>query len=70
MVTLCDEVLPVFTFPKLRVIGLTERVFVAAMPEPVRAIVVGDVGALLVIERFPDTAPVVVGWKATVIVVC
>jgi len=43
---------------------------VAATPVPLRPMEVGEPGALLTIERLPDTAPAVVGRKATVIVVC
>jgi len=46
------------------------RVNVAAIPEPLRPTDVGEVGALLTMERFPDTAPTAVGRKDTVIVVC
>jgi hypothetical protein len=71
MVTFCvGEVVPVRTFPKLRLVGLMPRVKVAAMPEPLRPTEVGDVGALLAMDTFPDTVPTAVGRKAAVIVVC
>jgi len=70
IVMVWDAELPVFTFPKLKLVGLTDSVFVAATPVPLKAIEVGDVGALLVMEMLPDTAPATVGTKATVIVVC
>ena len=72
IVTFCvGEEVPVVTFPKLKpVAGLTPRVRIAVIPEPLRATEVGEVGALLTMEMLPDAAPVEVGRKATVIVVC
>src|SRR6266478_943787 len=61
---------PTLTVPKPRLVGLMPRVKVAAIPVPFRPTEVGEPGALLTIERLPDTAPAVVGRKATVIVVC
>jgi len=69
-VTFCELLLPTFTFPKLRLVGLMPRVRMAAIPVPLRATELGDVGALLAIEMLPDTVPTEVGRKATVIVVC
>ena len=70
MVTVCEaEEVPVVTLPKLRLVGLMPRVRVAAIPVPLRPTEVGELGALLTIEMFPDAAPTVVGRKATVIVV-
>ena len=69
-VTLCELLLPTFTFPKLRLAGLTARVRVTAIPEPVRLTDVGDVGALLTIEMLPEAVPATVGANATVMVVC
>lgn len=67
--TVCDsDVVPVMTFPKLRLAGLTPNERTAAVPVPARATEVGDVPALLTIEIFPETAPTAVGRKATVIV--
>jgi hypothetical protein len=68
--TFCELLLPTFTFPKLRLVGLMPSVKVAAMPEPLRPTEVGDVGALLTMETLPDTVPTAVGRKATVIVAC
>jgi hypothetical protein len=59
-----DE-LPVFTFPKLRLVELKLRVSVAATPVPVRATVAGELGALLVIVKFPLALPVEVGVNCT-----
>src|SRR5438552_19183946 len=72
IVTFCvGEEVPVVTFPKLKpAVGLIPRVKVAAMPVPLRATEVGEVGALLTIEMLPDAEPITVGRKATVIVVC
>lgn len=71
MVIFCvGEEVPVVTLPKLRLAGLMPSVRVAAIPVPVRATEVGEVGALLVIEMLPEAGPTAVGRKATVIVVC
>src|SRR5207302_9646325 len=43
---------------------------VAAIPVPLRVTELGEEGALLTMERLPDTVPTAVGRKATVIVVC
>jgi hypothetical protein len=71
MVTFCEvEVVPVVTLPKLRLVGLTPMVRMAAIPVPLSPTEVGEVGALLIIEMLPDAAPTAVGKKVTVIVVC
>jgi len=71
IVTFCaGEAVPVVTFPKLRLLGLMLSVRLDAIPEPLRATEVGEVGALLARETLPDTVPTVVGRKASVIVVC
>ena len=69
--TVCaaDEV-PVVTLPKFSDAGAIPRVSVAAIPVPVRLTEVGEVGALLAIETFPEADPTALGRKATVIVVC
>jgi hypothetical protein len=46
------------------------RVRMAAIPVPLSATKVGEVGALLAIDMLPDAAPTEVGRKAIVIVVC
>lgn len=69
-VTLCELLLPIFTFPKPRVVGLIPSVNVAATPVPLRVTAVGDVAALLTIERLPDTVLATVGRKPTVIALC
>src|SRR5438046_6219416 len=63
-----DDV-PVLTLPKLRLVGLMLNVWVAATAEPLRLTELGDVGALLTIERLPDTVPADVGLNVTVTVV-
>jgi hypothetical protein len=60
-VMFCELLLPTLTFPKLRLVGLTPRVRVAATPEPLRLTDVGEVGALLTIEMFPITLAVAAG---------
>jgi hypothetical protein len=71
MVTFCEtEVVLVVTLPKLRLIGLILSVNVAAIPDPLRATEVGEVGALLTMVTPPVTAPTDAGANATVIVVC
>ena len=70
MLTFCEvEEVPVVMLPKLKLVGLMLKVRVAAIPVPARATEVGEVGALLTIEMLPDTVPIKVGKKATVIVV-
>lgn len=64
------DVVPIVMLPKLRLVGLTFSVKVAAIPEPLRLTEVGEVGALLKMEILPDTVPTDVGVKATVIVDC
>ena len=64
------EEVPVVTLPKFRLVGLMLSVRVAAIPVPLRATELGEEGALLTMERLPDTVPTAVGRKATVIVVC
>ena len=61
MVTLCDEVVLVFTFPKLRLVGLKPSVSIAATPFPLNASEFGEVGALLMMEMLPAIVPVAVG---------
>jgi len=71
MVTVCGaEEVPVVMLPKLRLVGLMPSVYIAAIPEPLRPTDVGEVGALLTMERLPDTEPTTVGTNVTVMVVC
>jgi hypothetical protein len=57
---------PTVTFPKLKLVVLAATWLVAAPPAPLRATVVGEVGALLMIVRLPVAVLVVVGAKLTV----
>src|SRR5271170_3501047 len=56
-VTLSDSLLPVLTLPKLKLVGLAPSVCVAARPVPLRAIDVGEPGALVVSETLPEALP-------------
>jgi hypothetical protein len=58
--------LPTFTFPKLRLVGLAPSCTVTAAPLPLRGIVAGEVAALLSKARLPVALLVVVGAKLTV----
>lgn len=69
MTTLCEDVPPAFTFPKLRLVLLNESDFVEAMPVPLKARTAGEFGAVLTIDTPPDTAPAKEGWYCTVNVV-
>lgn len=64
-VTLRDAVLPTVTFPKLTFEGLTERVYAAATPVPLRATVVGVLAASLPSTTLPVEAAAVVGLNCT-----
>jgi hypothetical protein len=66
-VTVCDPLLPTITLPKLRLVGFADRA--DCTPVPVIAIVVGDDGALLVIDMLPAELPVAAGANFAVIVV-
>jgi len=71
IVTFCvAEEVNVVTLPKFRLVGLMPRVRIAAIPVPLRATEVGEVGALLTTETLPDTVATDVGRKAIVTVVC
>ena len=71
MVAFCEaEVVPVVTLPKLKLVGVIPKVRVAAIPVPLRLTEVGEVGALLTMDRLPEAAPVELGVKVTVSVVC
>jgi len=63
-VTVCVPLLPTSTFPKLKLEGLA--VSVPCTPNPLRATVAGEFGALLAIVSVPDALPVAVGAKVTV----
>lgn len=71
-VTACAaDVVPVVTSPKFRLVGATPRVNVAATAEPLRLTELGEVGALLTMERLPADDPAAVGRNTTeTVVVC
>ncbi len=56
-----ELVLPRFTLPKLRVVGLALRRKVAAIPVPLKGIANGEFVALLTRERAPVTDPAEAG---------
>jgi len=58
-VIICDPPLPTRTLPKLKLEGVAVRVPCTAAP--LKAIVAGDPGALLLIEMLPDALPVDAG---------
>lgn len=58
-VIVCDPPLPTRTLPKLKLEGVAVRVPCTAAP--LKAIVAGDPGALLLIEMLPDALPVDAG---------
>ena len=60
-----DEV-PVFTFPKPKLVELKDRTRVCATPVPLSAIVAGEFGALLTTLTLPVTAPAEAGANCTV----
>ena len=64
-VTFCELLLPTLTVPKLKLVGLTVSWNVAATPVPLRAMAVGEFGALLTSDTLPVTLPVVLGAKVT-----
>jgi hypothetical protein len=57
--TLCVLLCPIVTVPKLSDAGDIAKP--ACMPVPLKGIVAGEPGALLVMEILPDPAPSVVG---------
>jgi hypothetical protein len=59
-----DE-LPVFTFPKLRLVVLNDNASDCATPVPLRAIVAGEFGALLTTVTLPLAAPADAGENCT-----
>lgn len=60
---------PTFKLPKLKLVGLAEMVTVEATPVPLKEIVAGEFGALLVTLIVPDKLPAVVGAKTALKVV-
>src|SRR2546426_671757 len=62
-VRFCTPVLPTSALPKLTLGGVTESW--GCTPVPLRAMVLGELGALLMSETLPDTLPVAVGANCT-----
>src|SRR5437879_2426686 len=62
-VRFCTPLLPTSTLPKLTLGGVTESC--GCTPVPLRAMVLGELGALLTSETLPDTLPVAVGANCT-----
>ena len=54
MVTLSIEDAPVFKLPKLKEVGLAESCSTCEIPVPLRAMLVGEVGALLTKFSVPE----------------
>src|SRR5437899_12240981 len=62
-VRFCTPVLPTSTLPKLTLEGATESC--GCTPVPLRAMVLGELGALLTSETLPDTLPMVAWANCT-----
>lgn len=62
-VTTCLPLLPTLTLPKVTLEGLALSDGVAVVPVPVKEIVSGELGALLMREIDPETLPVEEGVK-------
>lgn len=62
-VVLRELLLPKFTLPKLKLVGFAVSRKVAVTPVPLRAIISGELGALLTNETVPVTLPAVLGVK-------
>jgi len=58
-----ELVVPSFTFPKLKLVGFTASSAFAAIPVPLKAIVSGELGALLISVSDPDALPADDGVK-------
>jgi hypothetical protein len=65
IVTAWELELPALMLPKLRLEGLAESVTVAATPVPLRAMVLGELGALLVMLTLPVKLPAALGANKT-----
>ena len=62
-VTASELVVPSFTFPKLKLVGFAASSALAAAPVPLKAIVSGELGALLTSVSDPDALPADNGLK-------
>jgi hypothetical protein len=60
-VTPSELLLPSFTLPKLNVAGFAPRMKVAAAPDPLRLMMVGEPGALVFTETLPVSLPAELG---------
>jgi hypothetical protein len=58
-----ELVVPSFTFPKLKLVGFAASSAFAAIPVPLKAIVSGELGALLISVSDPDALPADDGVK-------
>lgn len=65
--TLCELLVPVVTLPKAALVGVAANC--GWVPVPLKAIVVGELGALLTIEMLPLALPAVVGANCALKVV-
>jgi hypothetical protein len=65
-VIVCELLLPTTTLPKATLVGFAVSEELAATPVPVRGIVVGEPGALLVSEMLPLALPAAVGANRAV----
>ena len=65
-VTVCVLLVPTTTLPKLKLVGLAVSWNVAATPVPLRAMAVGEFGALLTSDTLPVTLPVAAGANCMV----
>lgn len=65
IVTFCCAEFPVFTFPNVKLVELSEIVAVAAIPVPLKANALGELGALLTIDTLPEALPVDCGENCT-----
>ena len=60
-VTLFELEFPTLTFPNGRLVGFADSAIVAATPVPLKLILAGEFGALLVTVTVPFKGPVAVG---------
>jgi hypothetical protein len=68
--TLSVLLLPIATFPKIKLEELTFKSDVAATPDPLTATVPGELVALLMTETVPETLPVTAGENLISNVIC
>lgn len=68
-VAVCVPVAPIATFPKFRLVGVTDNWSVAAVPVPLREITAGEFAESLASEIPPVALPACSGANLTVSVV-